>query len=74
MVVNFMACFSKEFWKEFCKEFARGCGRRNQALEIRPGPELGRVLEELREASFAGEIHTREEALQLASRLHERGQ
>lgn len=44
-----------------------------QALEIRPGPELGRVLEELREASFAGEIHTRQEALELASRLHERG-
>jgi putative nucleotidyltransferase with HDIG domain len=44
-----------------------------QALEIRPGPELGQILEELREASFAGEIHTREEALELASRLHERG-
>jgi poly(A) polymerase len=44
-----------------------------QALEIAPGPELGRVLEELREASFAGEIHTRAEALELASRIHERG-
>jgi putative nucleotidyltransferase with HDIG domain len=43
-----------------------------QALQITPGPELGRLLEELREASFAGEIHTREEALELASRLHER--
>ncbi|MGN6169547.1 MAG: HD domain-containing protein, partial [Solirubrobacteraceae bacterium] len=43
------------------------------ALGISPGPELGRMLEELREASFAGEIHTREEALELAARLQERG-
>jgi putative nucleotidyltransferase with HDIG domain len=40
-------------------------------LGIRAGPELGRVLEELREATFAGEIHTREQALELAARLHE---
>jgi poly(A) polymerase len=44
-----------------------------QGLGIRPGPELGRVLEKLREASFAGEIHTREEALELAARLYKRG-
>jgi putative nucleotidyltransferase with HDIG domain len=44
-----------------------------QKLGIRPGPEVGRVLEELREASFAGEVHTREEALELAVRLYERG-
>lgn len=43
-----------------------------QELGIRPGPELGRVLEELREASFAGEIHTRREALELGARLCER--
>lgn len=42
-------------------------------LQISPGPEVGRVLEELREASFAGEIHTHEQALELAARLYERG-
>ena len=44
-----------------------------QELGIAPGRELGRVLEELREASFAGEIGTREEAFELAARLHQRG-
>ena len=44
-----------------------------QELGIRPGRELGRVLEELREASFAGEVHTREESLELAAELYERG-
>lgn len=44
-----------------------------QKVGIKPGPELGRVLEALREASFAGEIHTPEEAVELATRLHERG-
>jgi hypothetical protein len=44
-----------------------------QELGIRPGPEVGRLLEELREASFAGEVHTREDALELATRLYERG-
>jgi putative nucleotidyltransferase with HDIG domain len=43
-----------------------------EGLGIRPGPELGRMLEALREASFAGEVRTREEALKLATRLHER--
>ena len=33
------------------------------ALGVRPGPELGRVLAELEEARFAGEIATREEAI-----------
>ena len=47
-------------------ELARGLG-------ISPGPELGRVLEELRQASFAGEVSSREQALALAARLHERG-
>lgn len=41
-------------------------------LGIRPGPELGRILEQLREASFAGEVRTRDEALELAARLHRR--
>jgi poly(A) polymerase len=36
---------------------------------IEPGPELGRVLAELREAAYAGEISDREEAVELARRL-----
>jgi hypothetical protein len=35
-----------------------------RALGLLPGPDIGRILEELTEASFAGEIVTREEALQ----------
>jgi poly(A) polymerase len=35
-------------------------------LGIEPGPRLGRLIEDLREAAFAGEIHTREDALALA--------
>ena len=38
-------------------------------LGIAPGPEVGRVLEELRAAQFAGEVATREDALELARRL-----
>jgi poly(A) polymerase len=36
---------------------------------IEPGPELGRVLAELREAAYAGEISGREDAVELARRL-----
>ncbi len=36
------------------------------ALGVRPGPRLGQVLEELTEASFAGEIETHEQVLQRA--------
>jgi poly(A) polymerase len=36
---------------------------------IEPGPELGRVLEELREAAYAGEIENRDDAVELARRL-----
>jgi putative nucleotidyltransferase with HDIG domain len=36
---------------------------------IEPGPELGRVIEELREAAFAGEITDRDDAVELARRL-----
>jgi poly(A) polymerase len=36
---------------------------------IEPGPELGRVLAELREAAYAGEISDRDEAVELARRL-----
>jgi poly(A) polymerase len=38
-------------------------------LGVAPGPELGRVLEELRAESFAGEITGRDEALDRARRL-----
>jgi poly(A) polymerase len=41
-----------------------------RALGIEPGPEVGRILRELREASFAGDVRTREEALALAATLH----
>ena len=39
------------------------------ALGIAPGPEMGRVLEELRAAAFAGEIGDRAQALQRAREL-----
>jgi poly(A) polymerase len=42
-----------------------------RALGIEPGPELGRLLGELQEAAFAGEVGSREEALELARRLRE---
>ena len=38
-------------------------------LELEPGPEVGRVLEGVREAQAAGEVRTRDEALALARRL-----
>ena len=38
-------------------------------LGLRPGPELGRVLAELEEASFAREVGTREQAVELAREL-----
>ena len=37
-------------------------------LALEPGPELGRLLEKLAEARFAGEIDTREEAVTFARR------
>ncbi|MCS7216964.1 MAG: hypothetical protein NZ924_04750 [Candidatus Bipolaricaulota bacterium] len=39
------------------------------ALGERPGPRLGRILEEVHERILAGEIVTREEALAEARRL-----
>lgn len=42
-----------------------------RALGIRPGPELGRLLDELEAASFAGEIEGEAQAIALARRLHE---
>ena len=38
-------------------------------LGIEPGPELGRLLAELREAAYAGEIAGRDDAVELARRL-----
>jgi UTP:GlnB (protein PII) uridylyltransferase len=38
------------------------------ALGVAPGPELGRLLELVREAQAAGEVETKEEALDLARR------
>jgi poly(A) polymerase len=38
-------------------------------LGLAPGPEMGRVLEELRAAAFAGEISGREQALERAREL-----
>jgi len=41
-----------------------------QALALAPGPEIGRLLEAIREAQASGEIATREEALAFA-RAHQ---
>ncbi|MGN6867489.1 MAG: HDIG domain-containing metalloprotein [Solirubrobacteraceae bacterium] len=40
-----------------------------RALGLRPGRELGRILNELEEASFAGEISSREQAIERAREL-----
>ena len=40
-----------------------------ETLDMRPGPEIGRLLRAVEEAQGAGEIHTREEALGLIRRL-----
>ena len=40
------------------------------ALRLDDGPELGRLLAEIDEAQFAGEVATRDEALRLAAELH----
>jgi poly(A) polymerase len=39
------------------------------ALGVPAGPEIGRLLEALREAQFVGDVATREDALELARRL-----
>ena len=38
-------------------------------LGIEPGPEVGRLLAEVAEAQFAGELRTRDEALRFVRRL-----
>lgn len=40
-----------------------------RAVGLRPGRELGEILQELEEASFAGEITSREQAIELAREL-----
>lgn len=42
------------------------------ALDLRPGPEVGRLLRLIEEAQAAGEVGTREEALALAREAHGR--
>jgi poly(A) polymerase len=41
------------------------------ALGLEPGPELGRLLAELEEAAFAGEVASADEAVDLARRLRQ---
>jgi poly(A) polymerase len=43
------------------------------ALGIEPGPELGRLLRELEAARFAGEVTTREDAIEFARALRGKG-
>jgi hypothetical protein len=43
------------------------------ALGIEPGPQLGELIEQLREASFAGELGSREDALALARAILKQG-
>ena len=38
-------------------------------LGIEPGPDLGRLIGEIEAAVFAGEVSTREEAVDLARRV-----
>ncbi len=42
-----------------------------QLLEIEPGPEVGRLLQIIRESQAAGETATRDEALALARQAHQ---
>lgn len=43
------------------------------ALQVEPGPELGRLLAAIDEARFAGDVTTADEAIALAAQLRERG-
>ena len=43
------------------------------AVGIEPGPELGRLLDELEAAAFTGEVSTREQAIAYANRLRRDG-
>lgn len=48
-----------------------GGGDLMAALGLEPGPQVGRLLEAVREAQAAGEVETREQALALARRIAE---
>lgn len=43
------------------------------SLDLPPGPEIGGLLESIREAQAAGEVRSRDEAVELARRLLEKG-
>ena len=45
-----------------------------EELGIEPGPELGRVLAELEEAAYAGEVTSRDQAVEIARRLRQNAQ
>jgi poly(A) polymerase len=45
-----------------------------EELGIEPGPELGRLLAELEEAAYAGDVTSRDQAVQIARRLRENAQ
>jgi hypothetical protein len=40
-----------------------------ESLVMPPGPEVGRLLEAIREAQAAGQVNSREEALAVARKL-----
>ncbi len=42
-----------------------------KALELKPGPQIGRLLERIREAQIIGQVQTQEEALEFARRIME---
>ena len=44
-----------------------------RALDLEPGPMLGELLHQLEEASFAGEVGSREEAIERARELIDSG-
>ncbi len=56
-------------WRSAPPEPAVRGGELAKELGIKPGPELGELLERLRLARFTGEAETREEAVDLARRL-----
>jgi putative nucleotidyltransferase with HDIG domain len=45
-----------------------------EEIGIEPGPELGRLLAELEEAAYAGEVTSRHQAVEIARRLRENAQ
>jgi poly(A) polymerase len=69
-------CVARTLWQAFFEapeQFVRVVpllrGEDLMALGVPEGPQIGRLLEVIREAQAAGEVTTREEALALARRL-----